>query len=62
MVNRWMVESTDNDGAVFYYIDPDGNKFRVRVKKENYLIACSVIFVKLGSEPEWFDPPQQCSV
>ena len=57
-----MVESTDNDGAVFYYIDPDGNKFRVRVKKENYLIACSGIFVKLGSEPEWFDPPQQCSV
>ncbi|OGN02681.1 MAG: hypothetical protein A2655_03130 [Candidatus Yanofskybacteria bacterium RIFCSPHIGHO2_01_FULL_43_42] len=62
MINQWLVESTDNDGAVFYHIDSDGNKIRVRVKKENYLIVDGRIFVKLGSEPEWFDPPQQCPI
>lgn len=61
-LNEWLVESEDEEGAVFFRIDSEGNKLRVRVKTENYRLIENRIFVRLGVDPEWLDPPEQCSL
>ena len=60
--SEWLLESEDDSGAIFYWIDPEGSKFRVRVRVGDYQIIDKKVFVRLGSEPEWFDPPPQCSI